>query len=137
MIIHVSQIPEDGCVVREALEPSRLDIDRDDVHLREAIEVEARVNRLEHELIVRAGIRCPMHCVCARCLEEFIACQETNAIFNYRVEPTDTVDITDDVRQEIILGYPMVPVCRPDCRGLCLQCGQNLNLAACQHVQEG
>ena len=45
----------------------------------------------------------------------------------------DVVDITDDVRQEIMLAYPMIPVCRPDCKGLCSVCGQNLNAGPCQH----
>ncbi|MBI2174769.1 MAG: DUF177 domain-containing protein [Candidatus Omnitrophica bacterium] len=58
---------------------------------------------------------------------------DVKAMSSYHVAPTDVVDITDDVRQEIILAYPMIPVCREDCKGLCISCGQNLNVAACSH----
>ena len=60
----------------------------------------------------------------------------TDAVFSYKAQLTDVVDITEDVRQEIILAYPMVPVCQPQCKGLCIECGQNLNLGSCPHHQQ-
>ncbi len=38
-----------------------------------------------------------------------------------------TVDITDMLRQEIILQFPLNAVCSSGCRGLCTGCGINLN----------
>lgn len=43
----------------------------------------------------------------------------------------DSVDLTDDMREAIILAFPRYPVCRPECRGLCGRCGKNLNIEAC------
>jgi uncharacterized metal-binding protein YceD (DUF177 family) len=56
-----------------------------------------------------------------------------DATFSYSVQPTDVVDITEDVRQEIILAYPMIPLCDPACKGLCRSCGANLNRVSCGH----
>jgi len=35
------------------------------------------------------------------------------------------------MREQCYLSLPMKPLCRPDCRGLCPQCGTNLNRGAC------
>ncbi len=43
----------------------------------------------------------------------------------------DSVDLTEDIREAIILAFPGYPVCRPDCKGLCSRCGKNLNRGAC------
>src|SRR2546422_132133 len=43
----------------------------------------------------------------------------------------DVVVLDDLVRQEVILAVPFSPQCRADCRGLCPQCGQDLNVGAC------
>ncbi|TLY38179.1 MAG: DUF177 domain-containing protein [Nitrospirae bacterium] len=39
--------------------------------------------------------------------------------------------VDDLVRQEALLAMPLTPQCREDCRGLCPQCGQDLNAESC------
>jgi uncharacterized protein len=133
MKIQVSRVPEEGLREHATYDPTTMDMDRDDIHLPEPFEVDAFVAKMDEELMVTVDIRCPLRLSCARCLEEFVSTLHADAMFNYQVRPSDIVDITDDVRQEILLGYPMIPVCRPDCRGLCRVCGQNLNAAVCPH----
>jgi uncharacterized protein len=49
----------------------------------------------------------------------------------------DAVDLSELVRQMLVLGVPARSLCRPDCRGLCPSCGQDLNQTACDcGVQE-
>ena len=133
MNIHVNRVPEEGLKDHATYDPTTMDMDRFDVHLREPFEVDAFIAKADRELVINVDIRCPIVLSCARCLEEFRSTVRADAVFSYKVKPTDIVDITNDVRQEIILGYPMVPICQPDCKGLCGTCGQNLNLAACSH----
>lgn len=35
----------------------------------------------------------------------------------------DRIDLEQVVRDEIVTALPMAPLCRPDCRGLCVECG--------------
>ena len=137
MKIHVNHLPAEGLTERAAYDPAAMDMDRNDVHLREPFEVDARITKVDAELVVDADIRAPLHLTCARCLDEFVSTVAANALFSYHVAPTDVVDITEDVRQEVILAYPVVPICRPDCKGLCQVCGQNLNAASCVHQAGG
>ena len=136
MKIHVSNIPDEGMRQHARYDPSVLDMDRQDVHLREPFEVDAFIIKAERELIVDVDIHAPLQAICARCLDEFDVTISPEALFSYAVQLTDTVDITEDVRQEIMLAYPMVPVCRPECKGLCKTCGHNLNAADCGHQHE-
>jgi len=41
------------------------------------------------------------------------------------------IDLNELLREQFYLALPMKPLCRDDCRGLCAQCGTNLNTGAC------
>jgi uncharacterized protein len=133
MKIYVNNVPAEGLKEHASYDPRSMDMDRDDIRLVEPFEVDAFATLAENELVVSVEITCPLRLSCARCLEEFSATIRPNGVFSYSVQPSDVVDITDDVRQEIILAYPMVPICRRACQGLCMSCGQNLNVAQCRH----
>lgn len=46
------------------------------------------------------------------------------------------IDLTPLLREEVILATPQAPLCRPDCRGLCPQCGLDLNEKPHEHPPE-
>lgn len=41
------------------------------------------------------------------------------------------IDLSSQVREELLLSLPMRGLCQEDCQGLCSNCGQNLNVGAC------
>ena len=41
------------------------------------------------------------------------------------------IDLDPDIREEIILDYPLSPLCKPECKGLCPKCGKNVNEGKC------
>jgi uncharacterized protein len=46
------------------------------------------------------------------------------------------VDLSPIVRDMALLGVPIKVLCRPDCQGLCQECGANLNLGDCGCVDD-
>jgi uncharacterized protein len=44
----------------------------------------------------------------------------------------EEVDLGDAVRELLLLGIPLAPLCHPDCRGICSGCGADLNLEGCR-----
>lgn len=46
-----------------------------------------------------------------------------------------SIDLRDDVAQQIIMALPFSPRCRPGCRGLCPHCGTDRNQNACTCAQ--
>jgi uncharacterized protein len=43
----------------------------------------------------------------------------------------DAIDLGDLLREQLYLALPMKPLCSEDCRGLCPECGTNLNRGTC------
>jgi uncharacterized protein len=89
---------------------------------------------------------------CGRCLEPFTLPIDTQVDLTYVPHPEQaaddevelsqddlttafyrdqTLDLGDMVREQFYLALPMRPLCREDCKGLCPQCGTNLNLGTC------
>ncbi len=54
--------------------------------------------------------------------------EEEDEVYLYQ---GDHLDLTQMLREQVILAAPMQPLCREDCLGLCPQCGQNLNDQPC------
>jgi uncharacterized protein len=48
-----------------------------------------------------------------------------------RIDPHHMLDLTEVVRQNLLLALPMSPLCNERCRGLCSHCGVNLNTGTC------
>jgi len=44
----------------------------------------------------------------------------------------DYLDLTDSIRENILVSLPWNPLCHDNCRGLCPTCGINLNFVDCQ-----
>jgi uncharacterized protein len=47
------------------------------------------------------------------------------------IDERHILDLTEVIRQHILLAAPVKPLCRTDCAGLCPQCGANLNETTC------
>jgi uncharacterized protein len=50
---------------------------------------------------------------------------------DYNVDDGDYIDLTPIVREEALLAVPIQVLCSRDCKGLCAQCGQDLNEGSC------
>ena len=49
----------------------------------------------------------------------------------------DQLDLRPLVRDALLLELPLAPLCREDCRGLCAECGADLNLGPCMPSRSG
>lgn len=85
-----------------------------------------------HDLLVQGTLSSRLTVICDRCDEPFDwkltvpeICHEYENAFG------TTVDLTDDLREDILISFPQQFLCREDCQGLCPQCGKNLNLGPC------
>lgn len=107
-----------------------------------------RFSRTREGLLLEAEIEGQIEAVCGRCLTEYFTHVKTKFeelyIFTQRSqEDTDMIvpmdgyiDLGEIFREYLLLELPINPVCQSSCKGLCDQCGQNLNLAICEHYQK-
>lgn len=76
---------------------------------------------------------------CTRCLHEWNETIETGGSQYFRTEPDEdgygivdeAVDVGGPAQDELALAIPAVPLCKPDCLGLCPKCGTDLNREPC------
>ena len=116
----------------------------------EMTEVEGVINigRTTQGLIVQGNFGGTTALECVRCLSDYqqhlqweftelFAFKEENMTESGLLVPEDShLEMQSLVREFAILELPIKPLCRPDCKGLCLECGQNLNEKDCGHRPE-
>jgi uncharacterized protein len=78
--------------------------------------------------LIKGETRAAMEC--SRCLERFERPLKANLELHVPFTGAD-VDVVEEIRQSFLLGLPVKPLCRQDCRGLCTRCGKNLNAGPC------
>ncbi|PKB71876.1 MAG: hypothetical protein BZY87_03315 [SAR202 cluster bacterium Io17-Chloro-G6] len=113
-----------------------------------------RVIRTHQGVIVRAELETQVKLTCSRCLRGFeyssiITIEEESSptidpVTGNTTEPPEenegeielddqhVLDMSEVIRQYVITGVPIKPLCREECPGLCPECGINFNEEKCK-----
>lgn len=85
------------------------------------------------EVVVTGSAEVPVALLCGRCARFFSTNAKKESFLRAYAwdDHPETLDLTEDLREELLLELPGYPLCRPDCKGLCPQCGRNLNEGDC------
>lgn len=125
-------------------------INADDVTLHD-FDGTLRLSRTPQGIVVQGKLKAKTLSACARCLTDVIVGVEVefSELFilpsngnaepeqgQYLIDEGNFIDLTPIMREEAILAVPMHTVCSPECKGICLHCGQDLNEATCNCSQE-
>ena len=133
MKIDLTRFPENESVLlKEDIVPQDLDLDIGVMRFPEKIKLQAEGWKTEEDLSLEVHIEGERHFTCSRCLEDFNNLFEKDFTLHYDIKGLDSVNIDQDVRDEIILDHPIQVVCQTNCRGLCPDCGTNLNTERCR-----
>ncbi len=108
------------------------------------------VQKFSDKYYIKVELLTVAHYTCDRCLEEFdrnlnsefqlVYSKELRNQFeddDYRFlgENTSEIDLSTDIRENLLLVIPMKHLCKEDCLGLCPSCGVNLNYETCECKQ--
>jgi len=119
---------------------------RDEIYPHD-IDIHAEVNKFERNITCRLSIQTVGHYTCDRCLSEYekpydehfellfhlgkndLMTDEEDVV----ILPVETVDIdlSDWIKEYLILTVPMKMLCKTDCKGICPKCGTDLNFTSC------
>jgi uncharacterized protein len=101
---------------------------------------------------VRGTVRATLELACSRCLDPFEVPVDASFELRYVPQHANTgegeleiadddlgtayyrdgvLDVLDLLREQFQLALPMKPLCSGTCRGMCPQCGTNLNRTEC------
>lgn len=133
MILEISHIKEGTAIpVETSYDPHALDLEFVDWHYLTQIGLSAVAERVANTVTFRGDLRSQVEQVCARCLERVPKDVIAPFDLSYDVHHLETVDMTGDLRDILLLDHPERFLCCEDCKGICLGCGVNLNRNACQ-----
>lgn len=112
-----------------------------------------KMMRTDAGIWVSADLETYVDCQCSRCVmdmeqvvrmkieEEYLPEVDVNTgarlnipdelSDNFYIDATHMLDMSEAIRQYFGLNMPFSPVCRDDCKGLCLTCGADLNDTKC------
>lgn len=125
------------------LTPDELDITDTELKVTAPIQLEGVVENAGDVILLKADVKTEIERTCGRCLKVFtepLAAQVVEKFYPAGAEniendafiyESDLLDITEPVRESLLLAVPLQSLCREDCRGLCPVCGADRNEGDC------
>ena len=133
-------------------QPGEVGGDSDAYQIVAPVELEFEINKDKDKFRLVGRVRTELELTCSRCIETYRF--PIDAAFDQRYLPSsaasseadreveeddletsyytdDEIDLSQLMREQFYLALPMKPLCREDCKGLCAQCGTNLNTGTC------
>jgi uncharacterized protein len=111
-----------------------------------------RLMRTGNDILVQGELHAELTLPCARCLTpvpvpltvtlDDVFTPTLDIVTGQAITPEEEdqalwidehhlLNLSEVLRQYVLVALPMRPLCRADCRGLCANCGQNLNEGPC------
>ena len=133
-------------------QPGEVGGDSDAYQIVAPVELVFDINKDKDKFRLVGRVRTELELTCSRCIETYRF--PIDAEFDQRYLPSsaasseadreveeddletsyytdDEIDLSQLMREQFYLALPMKPLCREDCKGLCAQCGTNLNTGTC------
>jgi len=144
--------------VQRTLEPSAFDPQDEDYRVVAPVEVSMDIEKADADAFLVTGhVAARLEMSCSRCVEPFEV--PVDSTFELRYVPAEqnagegeheiaeddlttafyregVLDVIELLREQFQLALPMKPLCTEDCRGLCPECGANLNRTECGHAPQ-
>jgi len=147
MRLIVSDIPEDGLELE-----SDVPVETGENAEPDRAHATLRFLRFGKRVLVEGSVQISVSMRCSRCLgdfsypvdiafkEEYIPSEEldpkgehelTGSELNIGFYTNDEIETGELVKEQVLLSVPMKPLCSKDCKGICPECGTNLNEGTC------
>ena len=153
MFLDINELAVRKTRIRKSYAPGTLDFHSGEFRQVEPLEVRATAELVEGQIRICGNLHTRVELVCARCLDTVI--EEISRDFDlfYRSMTSMSPDeelklnlddtemaffegdglfLADVLAEQVNLALPMKVICRSDCRGLCPNCGANLNHEGCR-----
>ena len=157
MLYKINEIGDEGLSLKVPLSADWLKAECTDLDARLApggLTFKGRLQRSGDDVFLNGSLTGGLECACSRCLEAarlslqlpvhvtFVPGSDDDDDDDDDRAPGkdaggvmhfdgDQIDLTPELREQILLAIPISPLCREDCAGLCPVCGGNRNRKAC------
>ena len=133
--------------VLEVAAPADLGVEMASVSENATLKLTLTLTSVSEGVLATGQVSAPVTGECARCLApiSYQSDFELSQLYYYLKADADQdglfvideqIDIEPAIRDAIVLNLPFRPLCKPDCAGLCVQCGTDLNEDPTHHHDE-
>ena len=157
MVFDIEEISDGGLNFSLLLNKDQLEIDQAGLSVNVDIAVSGSLTRVGDDVYLKGKVMTDVVASCSRCLDK-LSCPIDSDLKSHFVSPDryisarevelhasdiDTevyenqqIDLTQSVRDGILLAVPVICLCKENCKGICSQCGKNLNQGLCKCSNE-
>jgi uncharacterized protein len=150
--LDLSRIRQAETRFERTFDPSAMATEGDEYRIVAPVELAFDIHKDKERFRLEGTLKTTLELSCSRCLETFQTPLDID--FDQRYMPQaeatseleaevpeddletsyyrdEEIDLNDLIHEQFYLAMPMKPLCRDDCKGLCPQCGTNLNTGTC------
>lgn len=142
----LAAIKEGHSTISADLNPKDVGLE-ENTEFNKTIHLVHQITKVENEAFISTTVQTTLDLQCDVCLDSFqfdvkdkvdliltadpdLADREDEDIYPV-ADSISQVDISESIRQFLLLAIPFKKICKPNCRGLCPTCGTNLNKGSC------
>jgi uncharacterized protein len=152
LTLNLSKIRTASERLEQVYEPKACAADGDAFRITDPVRLAFDIFKDKDRFRLVGAVQTRLELTCSRCLEPFT--WPIDAAFDLMYQPkgqnadagereigdgdfsaalyeNETIDLGELMREQFYLAIPMKPLCQEDCRGLCPECGMNLNRGTC------
>lgn len=153
MKLDVNEIKRKGLLVEDTINPDDSLLIEDDSYFNDVIRFSVQFTKIEgNKIKAKGNVRTRIFLRCVKCLETFdykinsdfdviffpsdFADFESSSLKGEELEyifyEDDEIDLKRVLLEQINLFIPVNPICSSKCKGICPNCGSNLNKEVCK-----
>ena len=137
MKIEVEKLQDEELTLTEDIPAESWEMDSFDIKFVDDIHMECTFRKVGREILVNCTVKTPLEITCSRCLEHVKQNKEYDITLSYSIGNLgEELEVDKDVREEVLLNFPMKVLCDPECKGICPGCGVNLNDGECECINK-
>lgn len=127
------------------IEINEIETEENNIKLTKAIKIKGGIYNTEDGIYLQAKVYFEFETKCSRCLKEITIEEENNLEYRIQFKEDEeissdeevikvsgyAIDLTKPIISSILLSIPMKTICDENCKGICPQCGNDLNEGQC------
>lgn len=158
----MDDIPDEGLELKWKEEPEALlgyleGLSEIDFGFESLLQSEAKIRRIGQSVIIKGGVQTVLKLRCVRCLKELsypltsgfeltlhpfkgTVLEEEAELSGKELESNffegGEIHLSEIACEQVFLEIPIQPLCQEGCKGLCPNCGKDLNLSTCDCMKK-
>ena len=158
MVFGIEEIGDEGLCFSLILKKDQLEINQAGLSVSVDITVNGSLNRIDDDVYLKGTVMTSVIASCSRCLDtlsypidsvlkshyvpsdnQFISKRDVElhaSDIDAEVYENQQIDLTQSIRDSILLAVPVICLCKENCKGICSKCGHNLNQGPCECENE-